>query len=144
MTLNFLFTVHSVIAFANVAIMLVFPAQYMGFFGVEVTGAGTAFLVRIFAAALLTYGFVGWFARNAGPSEAMRAIILGFFLSIAVGFFVVLHAQLSGVLNIYGWALVALYFLIGFDYGYTYFQHSAQVVPAAGSAAGSRKKNRKR
>lgn len=120
-TLKHLFTLHAVIALANGAIIVVVPVLYMSIFGVTIEGPDAIFISRLLGAALLTYGFVGWLARDAGPSDARRAIVLGFFISIAIGFIIVLAAQLTGVMNTLGWALVALYFLMALDYGFFYF-----------------------
>ena len=120
-TLKHLFTLHGVIALVNGAFIVVVPALYMSIFGITIESPDTIFISRLLGAALLTYGFVAWLARDAGPSDARQAIVLGFFISIAIGFVITLVAQLTGVMNTLGWALVALYFLMGLDYGFFYF-----------------------
>jgi hypothetical protein len=120
-TLKHLFTLHGVIALVNGAVIVVVPALYMSIFGITIESPDTIFISRLLGAALLTYGFVAWLARDAGPSDARQAIVLGFFISIAIGFVITLVAQLTGVMNTLGWALVALYFLMGLDYGFFYF-----------------------
>lgn len=47
----------------------------------------------------------------------------------ATGFVIILQAQLSGVLNILGWSLVALYGVMAMGYGYLYFKEPAYPVP---------------
>jgi len=120
-TLKHLFTLHGVIALVNGAVIVVVPALYMSIFGITIESPDVIFISRLLGAALLAYGFVAWLARDAGPSDARQAIVLGFFISIAIGFVITLAAQLSGVMNTLGWALVALYFLMGLDYGFFYF-----------------------
>jgi len=120
-TIKHLFTLHGIIALVNGAVIVVVPALYMSIFGITIESPDTIFISRLLGAALLTYGFVAWLARDAGPSDARQAIVLGFFISIAIGFVITLVAQLTGVMNTLGWALVALYFLIGLDYGFFYF-----------------------
>jgi hypothetical protein len=120
-TLKHLFTLHGVIALVNGAVIVVVPELYMSIFGITIESPDAILISRLLGAALLTYGFVAWLARDAGPSDARQAIVLGFFISIAIGFIITLVAQLSGVMNTLGWALVALYFLMGLDYGFFYF-----------------------
>lgn len=121
MRLKHLFTIHAVITVANVVVFLPAPVAYLSFFGIDISGAGAIFMNRLFAAALLTYALVAWFARDAEPSEARRAIVSGYFIPIVIGFILTLVAQLSGVMNAFGWALVALYFTMGLGYGYFFF-----------------------
>jgi hypothetical protein len=121
MKLKTLFTLHAVIALANGIAFLIVPVQYLGLFGIALSDPGMIVISRLFATALLAFGFVDWFARDAGPSRARDAIVLGFFLSIAPGFVVVLIGQLSGLMNPLGWALVALYLVMSAGYGYFSF-----------------------
>jgi hypothetical protein len=125
MTLKQLFTIHSIIAVVNGVVFLTAPVFYLSIFGVPISGAGTIFICRLFAAALLTYGLVAWFARDAAPSAARRAIVLGYFIPIAIGFVLTLMAQLSGAMNLFGWSLVLLYLVMGSGYGYFYFNEAA-------------------
>jgi hypothetical protein len=120
-TIRHLFTLHGVIAIVNGVIIVVVPVLYMSIFGITIESPDAIFISRLLGAALLAYGFVAWLARDAGPSDARQAIVLGFFISIAIGFVITLVAQLTGVMNTLGWALVALYFLMGLDYGFFYF-----------------------
>lgn len=128
------FTVHAVIALANGIVFLVIPVQYLAFFGITLTGPALIFIGRLFAAALLAYGFVCLFARNAGPSDARRAILLGFCISIAVGFILTLVAQLQGLMNVMGWSLVALYLVMSTGYGYFYLQEPQKIRDEGGDA----------
>ena len=121
MTYKSFLTIHAVVAMGNAAIMLIIPIQYITFFGIDSTGSSTAFLVRFLAAALMSYGFACWFTRNTPPSAAKQGMILGLFLSALVSLFVLLVAQLTGVLNTYGWALVLLYLLLCLDLAYYSF-----------------------
>ena len=57
MTLSHLFTIHSIIALANGLVFLVVPVEYLSIFGITISGSGTIFVCRLFAAALLTYGW---------------------------------------------------------------------------------------
>lgn len=84
-------------------------------FGAELGTAGT-FPAQEYGAALIGLMLLTWFARNAGPSDARRAIFLGLFIYDAIGFVVTLIATLAGTLNALGWgaAVIYLFFAIGF------------------------------
>lgn len=109
MKLKNLFVIHAVVALVNGAGLIAAPGPYLGLFGVSVSGADALLVARLLGAALLTYCFVAWLARDADDSVARQAIVLGFFLTAVIGFVIVLIAQLSGVLNALGWLVVAIY-----------------------------------
>jgi hypothetical protein len=48
----------------------------------------------------------------------MRAIVVGYGTGTAIGFIVALLAQLSGVMNAFGWSAVGIYLLLALGYGY--------------------------
>lgn len=121
MKLKYLFTVHSVVALFNGGSCVLAPKLYPSLYGISLPDPDAIFMARLFGGALLTYCFVAWFARNAKDSAARRAIVLGFFITLAIGFIVALLAQLSGVMNALGWVIVGLYFLLALGYGYFQF-----------------------
>jgi hypothetical protein len=57
----------------------------------------------------------------------MRAIVVGYGTGTAIGFIVALLAQLSGVMNAFGWSAVRIYLLLALGYSY-----SLLVKPGAG------------
>jgi hypothetical protein len=97
--------------------ILFFPKTLYGLFEADLA-AGGAFAGQEYAAAMLGTMFLAWFARNAGPSDARRAIILGLFVYDAIGFVITLLAVLAGTLNALGWfpAVIYLFFTAGFGY----------------------------
>ena len=48
----------------------------------------------------------------------MRAIVVGYGTGTTIGFIVALLAQLSGVMNAFGWSAVGIYLLLALGYGY--------------------------
>ncbi len=121
MRLKHVFTAHSVVALVNGAGCVLAPKSYPSLFGISLSGSDAIFMARLLGAALLTYCSVAWFARDARDSAARRAIVLGFFISVTIGFILSLLAQLSGVMDALGWGIVGLYFLMGLGYGYFHF-----------------------
>jgi hypothetical protein len=78
------------------------------------------YLGQLLGAAFIGVGIVTWMARKAAASDALRAIVLGYFIANSISFIVALINQLAGVVNAVGWSSVALYLL--FALGYAYFQ----------------------
>lgn len=120
MTLRNLFIVNAVIGLGFGASLVVAPALLVSLYGATLSPAGIL-LARLLGAALLGYVVVAWSARNAEDSEARRAIVLALFIFDAIGFIVVLLAELAGVLNALGWSNVVIYLLLALGYGYFQF-----------------------
>lgn len=98
-------------------LLLAVPNALVSFLGASL-GPGGTFTSREYGAALFGNLMLTWFARNATQSAVRRAIILALFIYDAIGFIVSLIAVLSGVLNPFGWFIVAtyLFFTLGFGY----------------------------
>ena len=116
MKLNIFLKVHAVIALIFSLGFLFIPALILSFYtSVDLNEAGTL-MARLFGSAILTYAAVLWFASDAADSEAKRAIIKGFFLTMPIALAVSLHFQLTGPINNLGWSTVALYAFLTFFY----------------------------
>jgi len=81
-------------------------------------GPGAAITAREYGASLLGNLALTWFARNAEPSTTRRAIILDLFVYDAVALIATLVIQLSGGMNLLGWAIVAIYLFFTLGFGY--------------------------
>ena len=96
------------------------PETSLALYGITLSPGGIL-IARLFGAALLEFALLSWLARNAGDSEARKAIILAMFIGEAIGFIVVLLGQLSGEVNALGWSTVAIYLLLALGFGYFQF-----------------------
>ncbi len=103
MTLRNFFIVKAVITLCFGASFVLAPALLLSMYGVTLSAAGIL-LARLLGAALLGYAVVAWSARNAEDSEARRGIVLGELIHTAIGFIVILLAQLAGLMNPLGWS----------------------------------------
>lgn len=97
--------------------ILLIPDFFYGVFGATLA-AGGAFAAREYGASLMGNLMVTWFGKNAGDSEARRAVIIGLCIYDAIGFVITLLATLSGVLNPLGWSAVAIYLFFAVGFGY--------------------------
>ena len=97
-------------------LLLFIPGTTFGILGGELTPSGT-FPAREYAAAMLGILMLTWFARNAGESDARRAIILALFVYDAIGVVITLIAVLSGILNPLGWLVLIVYLFFTLTFG---------------------------
>ena len=98
-------------------LMLAVPYQLLSIFGAALSDGGM-FTAREYGAALFGNLFLSWFAKNAGESDARKAIIIALFVYDLIGFFATTITVIAGVLNPLGWFVVFVYlfFTIGFGY----------------------------
>ena len=110
-----LMTIKSIVClFLGIPILFA-PKTLYGLFDAEL-GTSGSFAAQEYAAAMLGLMLLTWFARNAGPSAARHAIILGLFVYDALGVIITLIAIFVGVMNGLGWLVVVVYlfFAVGF------------------------------
>jgi hypothetical protein len=120
MKLGRLFAVNAVIAGLFGLAFIFAPGQLLARYGLEIN-AGFAVVAQLFGAALLGYAILTWSVRQAGDSDARRAIVLALFISDGVAAVLALIAQLKGQVNALGWSTVAIYLLLGLGFAYFYF-----------------------
>ena len=121
MKLSTMFIIYAVISAIFGLTFIFIPETMLILYGMKLSPGGIT-IARLFGAALLEFALLSWFARNAGDSEARKAIILAIFVGEAVGFIVALFGQLSGVVNALGWSTVAVYLLLALGFGYFQFK----------------------
>lgn len=124
MKINLLFVINSIVAGLFGLAFLLGPQWLMLHYGVTMT-AEDAVIGRLFGASLLGYGVLTWTARNAGPSEARKAIVWALFIADAVGCVVSLFAQVGGLVNALGWSTVVIYGLLAIGFGMAAFSKEA-------------------
>ena len=120
MKLGNLFAVNAVIAGLFGLAFVFAPAKVLAQYGLAVD-AGFGLVAQLFGAALIGYAILTWLVRNAGASDARRAIVLALFISDGVAFVLALMAQLKGFVNSLGWSTVAIYLLLALGFAYFHF-----------------------
>ncbi|MDH3457306.1 MAG: hypothetical protein OER90_10740 [Gemmatimonadota bacterium] len=107
--------------------ILVFaPRGLLGFLGASL-GTGGVFTAQEYGAAMFGTLMLTWFARNAVQTEARTPILLHLLVYDAIGFVVTVLAVLSGVLNVFGWSIVAVYLFFTAGSGYLLLAKPAAV-----------------
>lgn len=107
-------------------LLLFLPAQLLDILGTSYS-SGTALTAREYGAALIGNLMLTWVAREAEKSVARKAIILHLFVYDAIALIATLIIQLSGGLNILGWAIVFVYLFFTLTFGYLLIQ---EIKPA--------------
>jgi hypothetical protein len=93
------------------------PAAVMSSFGVT-AGETHQHTARNFGSAVIGLAVISWWARNAGDSNARRAIVIGLFTYFVFSSISIISFQLEGKVNHSGWLFAGLnvLFLLGFGF----------------------------
>ena len=78
-------------------------------------------LNQILGAFFLGLAVLSWMSRKVTDSNALRAILLAFFISYSIAMIIGVIDILSAVGNAVGWSSVALYLLLLLGFGYYLF-----------------------
>ena len=119
MKLTTLMIIKAIVCLGFGILLVAIPGPLMSLFGVTLQDGGVL-MARLYGASLLGNLMLTWFSKNDPGSQALRAAILGLFVYDAVGLVVAVIATLSGVMNLLGWSIVAIYLF--FTVGFGYFQ----------------------
>ena len=77
--------------------------------------------VQNLGAFYLGLAVLSWMARKVTDTNALRAILLTFFISYNIAMIIAIIDILSGLGNALGWSSVALYLLLLLGFGYYLF-----------------------
>jgi hypothetical protein len=99
---------------------ILFPVQLMDSYGVTLSEGGV-WVSRYLGSAFIGIGLVAFFARNAGHSEALGAIVLGNFVLSVTGLVVAFLDSLLGSGNALTWLNVVIYLFLSLGFGYFQF-----------------------
>jgi hypothetical protein len=130
MSLKTLMIIKAIVCLTLGILLLFVPGFVYSIFGASINEAG-AFPGREYGAALIGTLLLTWYARNAAESQARRAIILDLFIYDAIGVVITLIAQLQGLFNLLGWAVVVLYLFFAAGFGYFWFAKPAPATQPA-------------
>lgn len=93
------------------------PAPSLSLYGI--TGDKSLYAIaQYFGTTHVAFTVLLWLALRANDARFLRAIVISFFVGDLTGSVVLLVAQLRGLMNPTGWALVGLTLLFAAGYGY--------------------------
>jgi len=95
------------------------PTAVWSIYGVTVDSVGLL-ATRFFAACLIGIGLICWLTRNA-DTNALKSITLSLFIADTIGFIIAIAGQLSGIMNAFGWIVVAIWLILALGLGYFRF-----------------------
>jgi hypothetical protein len=98
-------------------LLLATPDKLLSIFGATL-GDGGMFTAREYGSSLFGNLFLCWFAKNAGESDARKAIILALFVYDLIAFIMTAVTVISGALNPLGWSIVFVYLFFTLGFGY--------------------------
>jgi hypothetical protein len=124
MSIKTLMIITAIVALVFGILFVIIPGQFLSLYGTS-PDAPTKYIGQLFGAALLGFALLTWSAKNAGDSEARKAIVLTLFVSDGIGFIVALIGQLNNVMNQLGWSTVVIYLLLTLGWGYFQFSKSS-------------------
>jgi len=78
-------------------------------------------LNQVLGAFFLGLAVLSWMSRKVTDSNALRAILLAFFISYVISMIISIIDILSGLGNALGWSSVAIYLLLLLGFGYYLF-----------------------
>lgn len=96
---------------------LLIPAQANGLFGLFTDEAGLL-ITRYFGGAFISFGILLWFVRDAIDADEQRSIFVPLMLCGFLGAGIALVGQLSGLVNAWGWLVIAIFAGIGLGFGW--------------------------
>jgi hypothetical protein len=100
--------------------LILAPSTLMSFYGVSLSD-GARVMLQLFGGVALGNALLSWLIRDASSSEIKQNILLTFFIHWSLGFVVSLIGQLSGAMNLLGWNLVVICFVLAIFFGYFRF-----------------------
>lgn len=130
MNIKTLMIINAIVAIVFGIAFVLIPAQISSLYGVTVDEP-QKYIGQLFGAALLGFAVLTWSARNAGDSDARKAIVFALFVGDGFGFIIALIAQLRNVVNEVGWSTVAIYLILALWWGYFQFSKPASPPPEA-------------
>ena len=114
-------------------ILLLFPGALLDIVGGSLSAAGK-FTAREYGAAMIGTLMLTWFARNVTASDARKAILLDLLVYDLIGVVITVMVVVSGVLNVIGWAIVAVYLFFTVGSAYVLKQQAGGQANASGAA----------
>ena len=132
MKLRMVLIVNTIVALIFAAGLLLAPKTMLALFGISVGStvnfnASLGFVAQLLGAALTLPGLLGFFAGGMTDAGARRSVVISLFVFEVIGLAVSLLGMLSKVMNLTGWAIVAIFLLFALGYGYFLFMKPSEI-----------------
>jgi hypothetical protein len=114
------FTLHTIVLAFYALVLLLIPDSYLALYGVSFA-AGAAVVIRFTGALAAGNAVLSWVARGLPSSDALKAIVLAFFVDWLLILIVGLLGQFAGAMNALGWTTVVMAAIWAGVFGYFRF-----------------------
>lgn len=121
MSLRNLFIITALITLLSGVGLTFFPVVTMALYNLPLDEVGI-YSTRFVGGAYLSFAAMAWLAKDAGPSQARTAIIVGFLVVNAVSFFVSLGGVLFGPASAPSLTTVLITLLLAVGFGYFFIK----------------------
>ena len=117
MSVRLYMTIAAIVAILYALAFLIIPIQTSLFFSNFAEARAIVYL-RFCGASVLAWGLILWFARDFEERRAVRGVLIGTIVGIAVNLIITIWATLAGWLNTNSWgtAIVLALLLVGAIY----------------------------
>jgi len=110
-----LLTINAVLAFVTGLSCVLFPAQILASYGVQLMPMGLV-VYQFWGTALIGLGMLTWFARKVKDSALQKAFAWFLIITNGLSGVIAIRGQYAGA-NALGWSTVALFFLLALGFG---------------------------
>jgi hypothetical protein len=104
-------TIAAVVAILYALAFLIIPVQASLFFS-DFAEARAVLYLRFCGATVLAWGLIVWFARDFQERRAVRGVLIGSIVGLAVTIIITVFAAWSGWLNAHAWGSVVVLVLL--------------------------------
>jgi hypothetical protein len=104
-------TIAAVVAILYALAFLIIPVQASLFFS-DFAEARAVLYLRFCGAAVLAWGLIVWFARDFQERRAVRGVLIGSIVGLAVNIIITVFAAWAGWLNANAWGSVVVLVLL--------------------------------
>jgi hypothetical protein len=125
MSYKLMFILNAIVAILFGVAFLVMPETALAQFRTE-TYAATVLVTRFYGAALLTIGFVLWFAKDVAGESGQKGMGIVLLASAVIGFVLTVMGTVGSraVIRANGWIVMVIYILLALGYAYLLFMKS--------------------
>ncbi len=118
MSLKLMMSIKSVICWVFGLAVVIFPAQLLSIYSVDLNEGGT-FVARLLGASFIVLALWLGLAREVREETAHRAVAIAATVGDLLGFAILVYWQLTGTVNALGWINAAIYLLLAIGFAYT-------------------------
>ena len=119
MKLRVLLIVNAIVLGASGLFAIFLPKAVLSLYGVT-PGPSAGLMAQYAGLGSVSICLIAWLSRNINETQAKRTLIPAFLATYVIGVIISIMGTISGIMKV-GWAVVGIYLLLAFSYGYFQF-----------------------